>query len=314
VVTPPSSQFVEDVGCVPSCAPSGGNLIYAIGTLPGGVSGSVLLTAKVKHPLPAGADSIVASAIIATSTPGDPSQGNAGQDVDLITTRPDLVVTADYEDVKPWPGKRVTYTIRYENLEPIATTLVTLTVKTHPDTEFQKKGSTGGWAEDGDNYYFYLPVLGYSQSGELVFVVTLTDTFSTETTDFDVTFEIDDSGVSGPDANPINNVYYAWLGVPDLVIEDVQVDPSVWAGEPGYVEVTVKNIGTGWACTIYNASGCFGFNLDPFLDPDEPPPSFPIKGFGDCYVEFPALPPGVARTAEISFTNLCSQVFARPVS
>jgi hypothetical protein len=264
------------------------------------------MVASVKHPLPVGADRIVASATINTPTPGDPPEGNDAADDDAIATRPDLVVLVDYEDKMPWPGKRVTYTLNYINIGHIATNDVWITATSNPDTEFRGKTSSPGWIAEGDGRYsYYVGDMGYPDGGELLFVVTLTNTnFTTQTTDFDATFEIGDSGVSGEDANPSNNRYDAWLGVPDIVIEKVSVEPSIWRGESGLLKATLRNVGTGKACGIYNPVGCVGFVLDPYLDPGTPPSSYPIDGFGDCFIEVFPIDPGVAKTVEISFTTV----------
>jgi hypothetical protein len=52
--------------------------------------------------------------------------------------------------------------------------------------------------------------------------------------------------------------------------------------------------------------------VDLFLDPETPPPSFPIEGYGDCYVLIEPIEPGLARTAVISFTKLAPTLWPNP--
>lgn len=306
VVTPPSFEYVENVDCVPSsdCVSSGGKLIYDIGTLDGGEDGTVRMAASVKDSLPAGARSIVASAVISTVTPGDPPEDNYDEDVDEIATRPDLVVTADYEDIMPWPGKRVTYTVEYKNKGHIATTGVAITVAKSPHATYEAGASDSCWVpQGGGEYSCELGDLDDNESGERLFVVTLTTAqFASGITDFDATLVIDDDGLSGEDADPNDNTFEAPLGVPNLVIEDAIPEPSIWRGEPGLLNVIVKNIGEGTACGVYNPNGCTSFSLDLFKNPVTPPASDRLEGFGDCYVYVGPLASGAVKTATISFT------------
>jgi uncharacterized repeat protein (TIGR01451 family) len=307
VATAPSSQYVQNVTCEPaaSCSVNGSTVTYALGTVLGGASGTVHLYATVRDPLPAGADSIVASAIINTPTPGDPPDGNSAQDEDEIITRPDLQVTAEFVDIMPWPGKRVTYTVHYSNEGRIATTGVAITAIQDLHTLFEATGSDPSWQPLGNGQYrFDVGDMDFLDGGVLDFVVTLTTSnFTPAMTSFDTVFDIQDDGGSGDDANPSDNVLQAKLGVPNLVVDGAAVEPAVWRGYPGYITITVRNNGTGPACGVHVPEvGCAGFALDPFLDPVEPPDSFPIEEFGDCYAEVDPIGPGLTQKVVISFT------------
>lgn len=307
VVTPPSSQLVEQVGCEPpsDCVgiPDQERLVHHIGPLRSGESGVFHLVATVKDPLPAHARSIIASAVISATSPVDPSGDTYAEDEDPIATRPDLVVEADYEDLMPWPGKQVVYALEYSNRGHIGTTGVYIDAIQHPNTKFDKSASTPGWQLVSDGRYRQeRGMLGYLDSGELVFVVTLDAPFTSGMTDFDANFAIRDDGLSGLDDKPADNDFNAPLGVPNLVIETVLAQPQVWSGKPGFLWAVVKNIGSGKACGVYNPDGCTPFALDVFLDATVPPPSFPILAFGDCYVFVDPIDPGLKRTAVISFT------------
>jgi uncharacterized repeat protein (TIGR01451 family) len=310
VVTPPSSQYVEDVGCQPpsDCVLQDGQLVFNIGTLPSGAGGSgmVLMVATVRDPLSAGAiDDIVATAVIDTPTPGDPPGDNVAQDVDAVATRPDLVVVADYQDVMPYPGKRVTYTVDYSNRGHIATTGVAITVTQPQYTTYDPQASSP-WQHLGDDHYgFPVGSLDYNEGDSLSFVVTLPPgVFTTTMTNFNTAFLIHDDGGSGIDGDLSNNVSPAPMGVPNLVIENVVADPSIWKGEPGYLTFTVRNVGTGRACGMYDGDGkCKEFSVDAFLDPITPPLSYPIEKFGDCFVYVNPIYGNLEATAVISFTT-----------
>ena len=307
VATAPSAQYVENVTCEPTakCNVNGSTVTYAIGTVLGGDAGTVYMYATVRDPLPAGAGSIIASAIINTPTPGDPPDGNSAQDVDEIATRPDLQVTADYMDIMPWPGKRVTFTLHYSNEGRIATTGVAITATEDPHTTFQQAASDPDWHALGNGRYRYdVGDMDYLSSGTLDFVVTLTTgNFTPAMTSFDTIFEIQDDGGSGEDANPDDNVLQARIGVPNLVVDGADVEPSIWRGNPGWITITIRNKGTGPACGVYLPEvGCTGFAIDPFLDPVSPPGSFPIEEFGDCYAFVDPIGSGLTMQVAMSFT------------
>jgi hypothetical protein len=306
IATPPSAQHVKDITCSPisDCQVQGGQVFYDIGRLPGGDSDTVRLLVTVRDPLPAGALGITATAIIDTPTPGDPPEGNTAQDADEISTRPDLVVVADYEDVMPYPGKRVTYTVHYSNEGHIATTGVVITATRAPHTFFRPGASDPEWtAVGGGQFRYEIGDHDYAEGGDSVFVVVLTDEFTPTVTNFDATFVIQDSGVSGEDANPDDNVFLASLGIPNLRIDRVVADADIWVGQPGLLRVTLRNTGAGPACGVYNPAGCSSFSLDLFPDSMTPPDSYPIKDFGECYVFVPSIPAHSVETAVISFTT-----------
>jgi uncharacterized repeat protein (TIGR01451 family) len=279
------------VGCLPAsaCELQGGQVMFDIGTLPSGAggSGTVRMVATVRDPLPAGARSITAAAEINTITPGDPSGDNSAQDVDQIATRPDLQVLADYHLHTPYPGKRITYTLQYSNKGHIATTGVILTASL-PNHATYEGGASSAWeAAGGGDYVYTVGPLDYNAGGTLLFVVTLpSETFTTAMCDFDTAFEINDSGISGEDANPSSNVALAPMGVADIVVDSVEVNwRSLLSGEYGpHVTATLRNLGSVWACnSIPGPDGppdfCAGFWVDLYFNPTRVPPSYPSDTF-----------------------------------
>jgi hypothetical protein len=203
----------------------------------------------------------------------------------------------------------VTYTVHYSNEGHIATTGVVVSVTQPYSTTYDPAGGDAWVPQGGGRYLRPVGDLDYNEGGELTFVVTLTDHFTPEVvTSFNAIFGIYDSGISGADSDPGSDIDWAPLGVPNLVIEDVAVAADVWLGQPGWLTVTIRNTGTGPACGVYSfgepciACECTQFALDPFLDPETPPPSYPFKEYADCFVFVDPVLPGLAETAVISFT------------
>ena len=302
VATPSLTQYVSTVDCLApapaSCQVIAGQAVFDVGTVLGGLGGSVVMTVTVEDPLPAGARTLIASAIISTVTPGDPPEGNSVQDLDDIVTRPELIVVADYEDIMPYPGKLLTYTLHYSNEGHMVANGVVVSATLPSHTAFQENASNPGWVAQGNGRYrFEAGDLSLNEGGELLFVVTLTTShFTTAMTNFDAIFEIG-STLEG------KKVYVAPLGVPNLVIERVVSDPWIFGGQSGYLTITLKNTGTGPSCGVYNPIGCTTFALDIWLDPETPPQSYPIEGFGHCFDFVSPIPPGGSETVDIFFTS-----------
>jgi uncharacterized repeat protein (TIGR01451 family) len=308
----PSSNLVEDLDCWPSanCEIEGGYVTFGIGTLPSGSGGSVRISMRVRDPLPAGLYNLVAAATISTPTPGDPPQDNQAQDIDEIITRPDLQVSVDYHNHTPYPGKRVTYTISYSNTGHIATDGVMVTVTQPPFSTYQMDGSDN-WQDAGDGRFQY-PVgsMDYEDAGTLVFVMTLpTGTFSQTMSNFDAVFGIVDDGGSGPDANSTDNVAVAALGVPDVVVDEVDVNwESLLDGRFGrHITVTLRNLGGVTACNPIAGPGgpadfCAGFYVDLYFNPDRVPASYPSDNFyGDVPVSGLIIPAQSTKSVVFEF-------------
>ena len=309
VATLPSSEHVVYQGCLPTnlCERVGERVIYDLATVPGGAGNMVFLNVALLDPLPAGARAITASATISTVTPGDPPEDDVAQDVDQIITRPDLMVTADYQNYLPKPGKRVTYTVPYSNAGRMLALGVVLTATKSRNADFDAQASDPRWEPRGsDSYRFEAGDLDFEAGGELLLVTTLPDLhlFTPAITNFDAHFEIYEEGGSGEDANPATNVYYAPLGVPNLEIADVVVDPAIWAGKPGYMTVTVENTGYGRSCGSFpDEIACTGCNLDVFVNVITPPVSFPVADYGSCFVHVGTIMPALTRSVVISFSS-----------
>jgi hypothetical protein len=176
-----------------------------------------------------------------------------------------------------------------------------------PHTLFEQAVSDPGWVPHGGGVYrFPVGELDYHAGGELLFVVTLTTTlFTPSTQSFDASVSIADDGWSGEDDEPGNNFYAAPLGVPDLLIERVVAQPAIWAGHSGFLTVTIRNNGTGPACSVfYWKLGCTSFVLDIFRDPERPPASYPYEKPAECFAFVAPIAPSLTKTVVISFTAL----------
>ena len=323
VATPPSSARVGDVGCLPeaACVSEGGQLVYDVGTVEGGESDSVHMVVRVHDPLPAGALDITALTVINTVTPGDALMDNVSQDVDAVTTRPDLELEANYSTISPYPGKRITYTLAYINSGHIATEGVIITA-TQPHYTTYDSSVSSNWQELGDgHYYTTLGSLDYDEGGLLSFVVTLpTGTFTTTMPNFDAAFGIYDDGISGIDGDLSNNVIKAPLGVPDISIQDVEINwATLWSGQVGkHITVTLENQGTGVACSP-GADGtiefCYTFYIDLYINPDFNPVSHPTgPPFSPFYHQYagPMQPGAVESYTIYEFDYRYEQMFKLP--
>jgi len=308
VATLPPPDLADDIACAPAalCDVQSDKVMYAIGLVPGGEERTVYLYATVRDPLPARARTILASAVVSTVTPGDAPEGNTAEDGDAITTRPDLVIHADYENIMPRPGKHVTYTLRYSNTGHMAANGVNVTATEPSHSAFEGEASSPGWISRGDGRYAYqVGEMDHAQVNELKFVVLLSEAgFTPDTTNFDAAFEVYDEGGSAEDRFPADNLFVAPLGVPNLVIDSAMVSPLIWRGGLGTLHVSVRNTGPGPACGVYLPDvGCTPFALDVFVNPDTPPGSYPIARFGDCYVFVDPILAGLTETVVISFTD-----------
>jgi hypothetical protein len=305
VATPPSPELFNTTVCQSAgpCEWNGEQAVYDIGTVPSGGSGYVSLLGRVRDPLPAGMHTITASATITTITPGDPPDGKYAQDVDEIATRPDLEITADYDDISPYPGKRMIYTVRYRNTGHIATEGVVVTATQAHYTLYDADASSA-WQPAGDRHFVYtVGPMGYDQSGALSFVVTVpTETFTMAMRNFDSAFGIFDNGISGEDADPGDNIALAPLGLPDLIVTGMEVNwETLKSHEPGnHVTVTVKNQGTGKACNTVPPYDCWKFYIDLYINPTEPVPLYPsLESDHIAFTQADPLGPGESKSYSI---------------
>jgi uncharacterized repeat protein (TIGR01451 family) len=287
VAVQPSSQYVDYLGCSGTldCSSGGGQITYDLGTVEGGASDIVTMSVRVHDPLPAGARVITTTGVISSVTPGDALADNFSQKVVTFTTLPDLQLYVDYMHHTPYPGQILTYTLNYSNAGHIAATGVVITFAQPHYTTFIASASDD-WQDQGNGQYIY-PVgeLGYEEQGTLLFVITMpTVTFTSTMSNFNAAVGIYDDGGSGKDGNLADNWLLLPQEVPDVIVEDVEVNwVTLLGGQLGrHVTVTVRNLGAAPACNSVPGSKdsltephCSPFWIDLYINPGTPPHSYP---------------------------------------
>jgi uncharacterized repeat protein (TIGR01451 family) len=290
VITDRIPDYTTFVGCS-SCVTTGGGVYsFTLGTLSAGHGGAVTIRVRLASTLPAGLRAITNTAAIATTTGGDAPGNSWTQDVDGVSTRPTLALVPTFDTRTPYPGKVITYTLRYTNTSAMDTIGVVITAT-------RSAGLTGtppGWTKVGPSDVRSIGNLAAGQSGSVTYVLTLPLTYSPNMRAFTVTFTIRDSGPGG--LPPAQDQKTPLLGVPDLSIARVII-PAVAAGQKFTATVIVKNDGLGLAS---NPKTGGGFYVDAFVDPATPPPSYPFKEYGDPYAWTPPLTAGLTATVFIS--------------
>lgn len=310
----PDLSLAHYASCQPQaqCARADDRVTYRLGEVEGSGGGAVYLTIEIADPLPAGANhyQITTTAVISTTTPDDPVGDNDVQDIDDIDTQPDLQIHVDYHSHTPYPGKRLTYTIQFSNTGHIATTGVVVTATLPAHATYDPIVSSNWQSTSGASFTYPVGALDHNQHGALLLVVTLpAGSFTATTSDFDAAFGIIDDGGSGDDRDPGNNDAPAPLGVPDVIVESVDVNwASLLSGQVGqHVTVTLRNQGTNIACNPVPPPGesenwCAPFFVDLYINPEPIPPSYPIgPPFSDFYSDRAGpIHPGESQSVPIS--------------
>jgi uncharacterized repeat protein (TIGR01451 family) len=253
-------------------------------------SGAVTISVRLDPTLPAGLRAITNTAAIATTTSGDVPGNNQTQDVDDISTRPVLDLDVDHDSNTPYPGKVITYTLRYTNTSAMDTIGVVITA-TRPAW---LASTPPGWLRSSAIDLYQIGNLPAGQSGSVTYVLTLPAAYTQAMSAFTVTFTIQDGGPGGlPKAQDQRTPF---IGVPDLSIAKVIVPPVV-AGQKFTATVIINNGGLGAAC---NPSSCGGLYIDAFIDPATPPPSYPYVSDGSHYAIVPPVAAGLATTVSVA--------------
>ena len=210
-----------------------------------------------------------------------------------ISTRPILDLGENHDSITPYPGKVITYTLRYTNTSDMDTTGVVITT-TWPAW---LTSAPPGWTRSGAADVRPIGDLAARQNGSVSYVVTLPATYTLDMRAFIATFFIQDDGPGGlPKAHDQST---AFVGVPDLSIAQVIVPHSVAPGQKFTATVVISNGGLGVACNP-KAPICGMFALDVFIAPTDPPQSYPFGHYGDKYTGVPVLGPGLSATVTIS--------------
>ena len=185
---------------------------------------------------------------------------------------PDLFIEKVGEGHQPHlfsPGKQMAYIVTYGNAGYKDVQDVTITTTLPTGTTYEEVGY--GWQTSGDGIYIYPvgPLTATSTGHTITFTVRHTDTPGISAPEFNTPFIIDGRGVAGEDIDPNNNTTSVHIGVPDLLISDLSVEPgpaSVQENVPTTFTftITLMNQGTGMAC---NPDGMGDFYVDVFTTP-----------------------------------------------
>ena len=289
---PDNTTFVDCTACTPS---GSGVYSFTLGTVNAAQSSAVTVSVRVASILPAGLRFITNTAHIATTTNGDASANNTADDVDAIVTQPALDLSVDYDASTPYPGKVITYTLRYTNSSAMDTTSVVISTTRVPYVNVVPTG----WSFSAGDDLYSVGNLAAGQAGTINYVIVLTATFTPDMNAFANNFLIHDGGPGGlPTAS--QNVTTT-VGVPDLIIESVKVPGTIARNQQFTATLTIRNIGLGRACNP-NLPGCGQTWVDAFVDPVTPPSSYPFSGYGDPFARTPQIDPGL--TATVYITNI----------
>ena len=211
-----------------------------------------------------------------------------------------LDVSHGETDDAPHPGEQIIYTLDYSNKGDIPATGVELTAQLPDGTTYQ--GS--GWSAAGGGSYRYTQgTLNAGAGGSVEFIVQVNDSGDSRLpsgmTSIEPTFYIQDDGQNGPEFYTADNQTSDFVGIPDLVIDEIRVTPTTpTPNRPVTFTVVIRNKGTGWA---WNPNNHGGFFVDLFIDPDSMPQSYPWDGDGDIIVGTSSLAPGGVREVVLEY-------------
>jgi len=272
-------------------------VIFQIPVITAPSTAQAQLVLQVDDPLSAGADFVTNTARMTAPCLAEPIDV---QDVDHIGTLPNLVVTAVHAPSLFSPGQLMTYTVTYSNAGRMDAEDVTITTILPPSTTYEGYG----WSSsDGQTYTYQAGNLpAGSPDYTVVFTVKHEDAEHVGAPEFNTPFTIAETRQGGGDANPDDNIAYVYIGVPDLVVLDFTVVPSLLEPNmPVTFTVTLLNQGTGMA---WNPDTHGGFWVDIFT---APVPSYPFERFGEIFGGSSPIAPGITHTVTIIHSGFTEQ-------
>jgi uncharacterized repeat protein (TIGR01451 family) len=275
-----------------SPSPGSGNNTWNLGSLPAGSGTRTVIIIMTTATLPP--EAVLNSTFNLRSAEVGWVSDNQTTEAEAI----DLRLGASYDNNIPYPGKWITYTLHYTNTGDVGATGVALTAPLPNGTTYVGQG----WTYIGSGYYRHtVGDVGAGTNGSFPFVVrvnsTSDDRLPPGLNRLDAIFSIADDGGNGPEYYTSNNQAASSIGIPNLVIDQIRVEPATPSTDgPMTFTVVIRNQGTGWAWNPVNKSSFF---LDLFLDPDPTPESYPCNNLGDRYATIAPLAP--AQTREIVF-------------
>jgi uncharacterized repeat protein (TIGR01451 family) len=264
--------------------------------------GQARLIVRVNDPLPAAASFVINHASMAHSSLSMPLEV---YDIDPIGTQPDLKITVDHKPEIFSPEKLMTYTVVYGN------------VGQHMDAEnviITTMRPTGtvyiGYDWHSSDGQTYTRTVDYLPAGSTGHTLTFTVKYSDQSEcpqinalEFKTPFTIVGKGGTGRDANPGDNTAIAYVGVPDLVVADFDVEPwPLEANVPVTFTIVLENQGTGWALNPDVQMGKAGSSIDIFTSTVA---SCPWERYGDkgMWDYIPAIAPGARYTLVMTLTG-----------
>ncbi len=304
VITDTLPNYIQYLGC--SISPgscsliSGGRVVYSIPILVAQTSVQARLTVRVLDPLPAGARTVINRAVMNGPALSSPIEV---EDVDAITTRPDLTLSVVHTPSLFSPGKPMTYTITYSNAGRMDAENVWIQARLPLSTTYVGYN----WNPAGGRTYSY--TVGNLPAGSAGLTVQLVISYAADPQIGALTvstpFSITGSGGLSEDANPTNNSVYLSIGVPDLVVTDFTFEPRpLVPNRPVTFTVVVENQGAGIA---WNPDNLGGFWLDLFTAPVL---SYPWDGWGFTYAGVNPIPPGESQIITIHHAGFSEQQIA----
>ena len=224
----------------------------------------------------------------------------------------DLGISLGYDDDTPYPGKWITYTLYYTNAGDIPATGVELTAQRPEGTTYVGQE----WVPNGGgDYHYTVGTVDTGASGSVQFVVQVNSTgdgrLPPGVTSLEPSFVVTGNE---PEFYTWDNQASSFVGIPDLVIKEIQVTPEFpTPNRPVTFTVVISNRGTGMGENPNIQGG--GFWVDLFIDPDPVPKSYPWNGYSDTFSKTTALAPGSTReivfVCEEGLSNQYHKVYAK---
>jgi uncharacterized repeat protein (TIGR01451 family) len=210
-----------------------------------------------------------------------------------VRSLPDLVIRPVGEGHAPSlfsPNKEMTYTVAYTNAGYGGAQDVIIATALPTGTAYVGHG----WQDSGGGTYTYAlgPLPAQSTGHTITFTVRHADTPEVSALKFNTPFTIAGRGGIAEDENPDDNTTSVRIGVPDLVVDSLSVEPGPTSVQPNVpvtftFTITLMNQGTGMALDPDDGGGFF---VDVFTAPVR---SWPFERGGEFQAEVGAIAPGL---------------------
>lgn len=180
----------------------------SLGNLDPGESRDVFFGVRVASSIPGGVTEILNGAAVSHDGADLDSSNDLAETMTPLDTTllPDLGITIEDGDVTVDAGDDVVYTLDWMNSGPRDVVGAMLSVL-YPDAamSFDAGGSSGGWSCSSSACTFDLGAVDAGVSGSLTLAFTIANPLGAGIEAVDLQATIGDSGLAGPDANPLDN-------------------------------------------------------------------------------------------------------------